>query len=122
MPRHTVYLRLKNTLLLFVPPAWSALGVVAANPVGIPHAERLVGLAFTVWLAACVVALIAVRAAAPNRPTTVALFFGLVLLMSGRGLVERLGPIITSLVISAVVAAMFWLFYCLRASSWPDVL
>lgn len=122
LARQTASLRLTDTLLLFVPPAWSALGVVAANPVGIPHAERLVGLALTIWLAACVVALIAVRAGAPNRPTTVALFFGLVLLVSGRGLVDRLGPIITSLAIFAVVAALFRLTQRLHESSWPDVL
>jgi len=114
--------RFTSYLLLAAPASWTAIGVMAKNPVGIPHAERLIGLGLLSWVLCCLTVWIGVRLGAAARPTVFAVFLVTVLAMSGRGLVDRYGYGITLLALVGVVAAAYWLAFRLSESSLPDVM
>lgn len=114
--------RFNSYLVLAAPASWTAIGVMAKNPVGIPHAERLIGLSLLIWGSTCLVVWIGVRLGTGARPTVFAVFMGTVMFMSGRELVDRYGFSITLLALVGVVAAVYWLTSRLSDSSLPDVL
>ena len=80
-------------LLLVVPSLVRALGVMARNPVGIPHAERLLAVSLATWLIACLLALLLqVWEVTPIQSTTVA-FVATVVFYWGGDVLDPFGDI-----------------------------
>lgn len=109
-------------LLLLVPPAWMFLAVIAKNPVGIPHAERLVYAALVVWTLLCVLAWLGLQLGLSARPLFFVLFgLGMVLAI-GDGLAAWLGLLGALIAVLTFGVCMFLVLERLEDSVIPSVL
>lgn len=93
--------------LWLVAPAFTpALGVIARNPVGIPHAERLFAVSIGSWLVTWLIGLVLRRKGLTSVRSTFLLFVCLVMFYwGGRLLIVFGGPIGWGVVVASVAAA-----------------
>jgi hypothetical protein len=93
-------------LWLLAPALTPALHVIAANPVGIPHVERILAVSFASWLLAWLVALLLQRKGLPSVRATFLLLVCLVMFYWGGRLLIAFGGVVGwSVVVASVVVA-----------------
>lgn len=115
-------LRASDLALLAVPPAWASLRIVARNPVGIPHLERLLAVSILLWCLA-IAADWALLKRGLNRKTVVyTSFVALVVLLAGGAVLRQRGAVLGLVVMAAVLALMAIVAARLPSSVLPDVL
>lgn len=99
-----------HLVLLSVPALWAVGRIVARNPVGIPHIERLALIVVVAWGLAATVAIVLVRLGLPALPVVTAVFVGELMLLAGGGISHKYGTLVgwsvacLAVAIAAVVA------------------
>lgn len=109
-------------LLLLVPAAWSSLSIIARNPVGIPHAERLLGVSLGLWLVAVLLAMALARRGLDRKVVVYTIFIAMVVGLMGGELIARAGVILGWALIIAAIGLTAVLTSRMRDSVVPDVI
>lgn len=111
-----------DLLLLLVPSAWVSLAVIARNPVGIPHVERMLFISVCLWaVAACVAQLLCANGYDRNLVVNTT-FVALIVLVTGGAVLRQSGPVVGSVLLAAVLILTALVSHRLKASSAPKVI
>lgn len=97
-------LRASDVLLLGVAASFRPLGVMARNPVGIVHPERLVALILAVWAASVATAWLLTKLGGDRSTVVGSVFVAMTLLMSGGALLREYGAAVGWLITLVIVA------------------
>lgn len=103
-------MRLRGALLALLAVAATPLHLYAANPVGIPRPERLLGLTIAVWLCAIAVLFFLQRAGVRQVVAENSVFVGTALLMVGGAVFGRFGPALMLLATLCSIAVSVLVF------------
>lgn len=111
-----------RALLLGVPAFWASASIIARNPIGIPHAERLIIVSVGLWGVMILAVAILIRLGLDRRATVYACFIAGVFVVTGGALVRQRGPLLTWLLVLASVLLVHRLTIRMAGSAVPDVL
>jgi len=113
-PRESPDIRLSDFLVLGVPCMVPALGLMARNPVGVPHAERLLAVSLLLWLVVASLTLVALRAGALRSPTILTALVATFVITNGDGFINQLDYGLGLLLALALLALVGAVAYRLR--------
>lgn len=109
-------------LLLGVPCAWASLNILARNPVGIPHAERLLLVSLLLWVMAVLAARVMVGRGWNRKPVVYTTFMTFATLLVGGGVLRQSGPLVGWLLLILLVVITGLISARMGRSILPDVL
>lgn len=115
-------IRITDFLVLMVPCLVPALGLLARNPVGVPHAERLFAVSLLLWFVVAGLTLLALRSGAHRSPTIVTAFVAAFFVTKGDGFINQFGYGLGLLLATALLALVGVLAFRLRDTPISNVL
>jgi len=121
-PRRSPDIRITDFLVLMVPCLVPALGLLARNPVGVPHAERLFAVSFLLWFVVAGLTLHALRSGAHRSPTMVTVFVAAFIVTKGEGFINQFGYGLGLLLATALLALVGVVAFRLRDTPISNVL
>lgn len=121
-PRTFLGLRAFDLLILLVPCLTPVLNLLARNPVGVPHVERLFAIAALEWVVIVGLTGLAVRMRAPRRPTVLAAFVLTYVITTGDSFIDGSGYAFGLALVSLLIVVIWVIAYRLRGTAIADIL